>query len=76
MTVLDLKVGNSAKIDKISATGAAAERLRALGFTSGRVVTVLGYSLLKSSVLLSCGSVRLAARKSLAQLISIEEAKK
>lgn len=73
MTVLDLNVGQSAKISRVDAAGAAAERLRALGFTSGRVVTVLGYSLLKSSILLSCGSVRLAARRSLAGLICVGE---
>lgn len=71
MTVLDLNVGESAKIDKVSVVGAAAERLRALGFVSGRVITVLGYSLFKSSVLLSCGSVRLAARRNLAQMIGV-----
>ena len=43
MTVLDLNVGESARIDKVEAAGAAAERLRALGFVSGRVITVLGY---------------------------------
>ena len=71
MTVLDLGVGKSAAISKITAPEAAAERLRALGFTSGRVITVLGYSLFKSSVLLACGSVRLAARRSLAKGIEV-----
>ena len=73
MTVLELYVGESAKICKITATGSAAERMRSLGFTSGRIVTVPGYSLFKSSVLLSCGSVRLAARKSLAPHILVAE---
>lgn len=71
MTVLDLEVGESAIIDKISADGGAGERLRSLGFVSGRKITVLGYSLFKSSVLLSCGSVRLAARKVLAGKIGV-----
>lgn len=72
MTVWDIEAGKSAKIKRIAASGSAAERLRSLGFTDGRVVTVLGYSLLKSSVLLSCGSVRLAARRSLASKIEVE----
>ena len=72
MTVWDIEAGKSAKLKRIAAIGGAAERLRSLGFTDGRVVTVLGYSLLKSSVLLSCGSVRLAARRSLAGKIEVE----
>ena len=53
------------------ATGGAGERLRALGFVRGSVVTVLGYSLFRSSVLLACGPVRLAVRRRLAQKIEV-----
>lgn len=71
MTAFNLGVGKSAKIIDVTATGGAAERLFSLGFTRGRVITVLGYSLLKSSVLLSCGAVRLAVRRSLADKIEV-----
>ncbi len=71
MTAFNLGAGESARIIRVNVDGAAAERLRALGFYSGRVVTVLGYSLRKSSVLLACGSVRLAARRSVADKIEV-----
>lgn len=72
MTVWDIEAGKSAKIKRNRGKRRRGRRLRSLGFTDGRVVTVLGYSLLKSSVLLSCGSVRLAARRSLAGKIEVE----
>lgn len=72
MNVLDIPVNESAKIVKVGVTGAAAERLRALGFVCGRAVTVLGYSIFKSSVLLSCGAVRLAVRKTIAARIEVQ----
>lgn len=73
MTVLDLTAGESAEIVKVGASGGAAERLFSLGFTRGRYVTVLGWSILKSSVLLQCGSVRLAARRTIAQKIEVRK---
>ena len=71
MTVLDLNDNESATITGMFATGGAGERLRSLGFVRGRVVTVLGYSLFRSSVLLACGPVRLAVRRRLAQKIEV-----
>ena len=71
MTAFNLGAGKSAKIINVTAVGSAAERLAALGFTRGRVITVLGYSILSSSVLLSCGAVRLAVRRSLADKIEV-----
>ena len=71
MTAFNLGAGKSAKIINITSGGSAAERLAALGFTRGRVITVLGYSILHSSVLLSCGAVRLAVRRSLADKIEV-----
>ena len=72
MNVWQLGLGKSAKITRVSAGGGAAARLYSLGFVCGSTVTVLGYSLLKSSVLLGCGAVRLAVRKSLALKIEVE----
>lgn len=72
MSVFDLKVGESAKIIKCGAEGGAATRLSSLGITVGKRITVLAYSLFKSSVLIGCGAVRLGIRKSLAALIEVE----
>lgn len=54
--------------------GGAGERLCALGFVRGRTVTALGFSLLKSCVLLGCGAVRLAVGRPLAEKIFVERA--
>lgn len=73
MSVFDLSVGEKAKIIKISAEGAAAARLNSLGFSAGKEITVLSFSLFKSSVLLGCGAVRLGVRKNTAALIEVEK---
>lgn len=72
MTVYDLKAGEEATILRTNFSGGAAARLTSLGITAGKRVTVLAFSLFKSSVLIGCGAVRLGLRKSLAQLIEVE----
>ena len=63
MTAYDLKEGESARILRVDILGGAGERLCALGF-----------SLLKSCVLLGCGAVRLAVGRPLAEKIFVERA--
>ena len=72
MTAYDLKEGESARISRGDILGGAGERLCALGFVRGRTVTALGFSLLKSCVLLGCGAVRLAVGRPLAEKIFVE----
>ncbi|MGN0818711.1 MAG: ferrous iron transport protein A [Candidatus Coproplasma sp.] len=73
MSVFDLQVGESGIIKSISAHGAAASRLEAMGFLSGKRLTVLGFSLFKSSVLVSVNSTRAALRKSIAECVEVEK---
>ena len=73
MSVFDLKTGDVAEITKIGVTGGAASRLSSLGVTCGKRVTVLAFSLFKSSVLIGCGAVRLGIRKSLARQIEVKQ---
>lgn len=75
MTVFDLKQGQRAKITRIDLAGGARNRLQSLGFDEGREIEIIGFSLFKSSVLVSSGAVRLALRKSLAQKIGAAEIK-
>ena len=72
MNVFDLKAGDCAVIKKINISGGAAQRLNSLGITSGKRITVLAFSLFKSSVLIGCGAVRLGLRKSLATQFEVE----
>lgn len=72
MSVFDLQVGESGKILRISAQGAAASRLAAIGFSSGKKLTVLGFSLFKSSVLVAINSTRAALRRSVAECVEVE----
>lgn len=72
MSVFDLGIGESAKIVKITAEGAAASRLKALGFGCGQRVTVLGFSLFRSSILAGVGATRIALRRAVAQKIEVE----
>ncbi|MCD7728533.1 MAG: FeoA domain-containing protein [Clostridia bacterium] len=72
MNIFELKKGQSAKVVSINTENKACARLSALGIVRGSKVTVLGFSLFKSSVLIGCGSVRLAVRKSIAQEIEVE----
>ena len=71
MTVLQLKKGQTATITCVNAPEKARARLSSLGFVSGQKVTLLGYSLFKSSVLLGCGAVRIAVRKEIALNIEV-----
>ena len=71
--IYSLKQGECAKITKIDVTGNAAVRLSSLGITVGKKITVLSFSLFKSSVLIGCGAVRLGLRKSLAAKIEVEK---
>lgn len=73
MSVFDLSVGDSAEIMGSNLSGSAAARLSSLGIVAGKKITVLSFSLFKSSVLISCGAVRLGLRKSLAVNIEVEK---
>ena len=65
MKVFDLEMGQTAKITRIDLDGSALERLNSLGVAVGGKIEVISFSLLKSSVLISCGAVRvgLSARR-------------
>lgn len=71
MGVFDLKKGESAKIVKMGVSGSAAARLASLGINEGKRITVLSFSLFKTSVLIGSGYVRLGLRKSVAQSIEV-----
>ena len=73
MTAWDLTRGKSAEITKVNLSGAAAERLTALGFVRGAKVLSGGRSLMDSSILLMYGAVRLAARRCVAELIEVAQ---
>ncbi|MCD8371977.1 MAG: ferrous iron transport protein A, partial [Clostridia bacterium] len=73
MTIYDLKKGQSAVILNMNTDGKANARLCSLGISGGSKITILGYSLFKSSVLIGCGSVRIAVRKSIADKIEVEK---
>lgn len=72
MRVFDLQMGDIATITKIDVSGGARERLYALGVKEGERIEVISFSLLKSSVLISCNAVRVGLRKSMAQRIEVE----
>lgn len=72
MRVFDLKEGQTAVITGMDIEGGARERLNALGVRVGESLEVLSFSLLKSSVLISCNAVRVGMRKSLAQKIEVQ----
>ncbi len=71
MNVFDLKRGEQAEIKSIEISGGALERLTALGFTVGKKIELLSYSLFKSGALISCGAVRLGVRSTLAKKITV-----
>lgn len=73
MSVYDLKAGEEGIILSINFAGGAAARLNSLSITCGKRVSVLAFSLFKSSVLIGCGAVRLGIRKSLAKLIEVQK---
>ncbi len=72
MGVFILKKGQSANITMVAVDGAAGQRLRSLGVVKGAKITVIGYSLFNSSVLILCGYNRIALRKSVAERIGVE----
>lgn len=72
MRVFDLQMGDIATITKIDVAGSARERLYALGVKEGEKIEVISFSLLKSSVLISCNAVRIGLRRSMAQRIEVE----
>ncbi len=73
MSVYELKTGEKGKILSVMAEGAAGTRLSSLGIVKGKEVTVLSFSLFKSSILIECGAVRLGLRKAVALLIEVEK---
>ena len=73
MSVFDLKKGESAYITGCNLSGNSLARLNSLGITAGKKITVLSFSLFKSSVLIGCGAVRLGLRAALAKCIEVEK---
>lgn len=71
MSIFDLKAGESGVISEIKLPANAMARLSSLGFSRGKKVTVLAFSLFKSAVLVSCGAVRVGMRAQTAKNISI-----
>lgn len=72
MGVFNLKKGQSAKVISVAVDGTAGQRLKSLGVVKGAIVTVIGYCLFNSSVLILCGYNRIALRKSVAEKIEAE----
>ncbi len=72
MGVFSLRVGESGRVTEINLSGAAAERLCALGLQRGAKVKALGFSLFKSGILLGVGNIRVALRKAVAENIEVE----
>lgn len=72
MTVFQLKAGERARITSVGVGGAAAERLRALGIVRGAYITVLAFSLFRSSVLVGAGYARVSMRRETALGIEVE----
>jgi Fe2+ transport system protein FeoA len=71
MGIFDLKEGSSGRVARINVSGRERERLSCLGFEVGARVTVLGFSLFKSSVLIGVGQTRVAVRKEVACQIEL-----
>lgn len=71
MSVFDLKKGESGYISARNIPKSAAARLDSLGVSVGKKITVLSFSLFKSSVMISCGAVRLGMRAALARQIEV-----
>ena len=72
MGVFSLKKGQSGVIKLVAVDGTAGQRLKSLGVVKGAKVTVIGYCLFNSSVLILCGYNRIALRKSVAEKIEVE----
>jgi Fe2+ transport system protein FeoA len=75
MGVFDLKAGECGVVTKINLEGSSLARLNSLGIKEGARVQVVGFSLFNTSVLFTCGYVRLAARKAVAQKILVKKCK-
>ena len=73
MSVFDLAVGESATIKSVKLPVGAAARLASLGVITDKKVTVLAFSLFKSSVLIGCGAVRLGMRRAMAKGVEVEK---
>ena len=73
MSVFDLKKGESAIIRSCNVSGSTLSRLISLGITVGRKISVLSFSLFRGSVLISCGTVRVGLRATLAKNIEVEK---
>ena len=71
MKVFDLKMGETGVITRIDLAGGVREILSSLGIRVGERVEVISFSLLKSSVLISCSAVRVGLRKSIAKKIEV-----
>ena len=72
MGVFNLKKGQSGVIKLVTVDGTAGQRLKSLGVVKGAIVSVIGYCLFNSSVLILCGYNRIALRKSVAERIEVE----
>ena len=73
MSVFDLNKGASAIITGCNFSGNAAARLKSLGITVGKKITVLSFSLFRGSVLIRCGAVRVGLRATIAKNIEVEK---
>ena len=73
MSVFDLKKDESGIIKNCNLSGSSLSRLSSLGITAGKKITVISFSLFKSSVLIGCGAVRLGLRAALAKCIEVEK---
>ncbi|MGN1373622.1 MAG: ferrous iron transport protein A [Candidatus Coproplasma sp.] len=73
MGVFNLKKGQSGVVKLVAVDGTAGQRLTSLGVVKGALITVIGYCLFNSSVLILCGYNRIALRKSVAQRIEVEQ---
>lgn len=73
MGVFNLKKGQSGVIKLVAVDGTAGQRLKSLGVVKGAKITVIGFCLFNSSVLILCGYNRIALRKSVAQHIEVEK---
>lgn len=71
LNLYGLKKGDRATVVSVGAKGGAEARLHALGIVSGAEIEVLAYSLFRSSVLISCASVRVGMRRTLAEKIAV-----
>lgn len=72
MSVFDLKIGESGRVNTVNVDGAAGERLASLGVKKGQIITAVAFSVFRGSVLITIGYNRLAVRKSVAQRIEVE----